>query len=301
MLAVFWLTAPILAAEIKPIEATVEETGEAASNNSTEATALEPADILLETSQSDADQASAERQLAHRNFNDYSTKALDFLNHYSGAFLAVFTLMLLFANLFSVGVAVFLFRENRLLRKVGTEPNIIVYLTPSEIARGFLNLVVKNTGKGVAKDLNFSFDHDTADFEQHDVGIHRMKLWENLSLLPPDEKLVLLFGFAPNLLGGKTGAPLKQFKVTVSYDDIRGKSQPEKTFQLDVSEFEGLTTIGTPPEQETARALTKLAKLAEHWSNGMKRLKVETVTKQEEEDRNNHAREKIRASHEDDT
>jgi len=116
--------------------------------------------------------------------------------------------------------------ENRKLRKAGTEPKVIAYLSPSSTGSGAINFVLANVGRGLARDIKFHFEYEEDDFRDHDVKIYNDDQRAPLSYLPQDEKIESLFGIGYKLVKGcKNGKekPLKHFKVRVTYKDSGGR------------------------------------------------------------------------------
>ena len=165
-------------------------------------------------------------------------------------------------------------RENRLLRKAGTEPKVVAYFTIPPLYRIFWNLVLANVGQGPARNVSFKFDADEGDFEAHDVALRNSVNRTAISFLPQGESICVYFGRGPQLLKEPR---LRPFGVIIEYDDMNGRHRCERC-ELDVAQFEGLTIIGTPPEKEIADALKDIEKHINHFASGLKRLKVETIT-----------------------
>jgi hypothetical protein len=201
---------------------------------------------------------------------------LDFLQKYSGAFSALLTLCLLLLNVFSVGIAFYLARENRLLRRAGTDPDVMLYLIGADRYPTLINMVLANVGKGPARNIRVSHDATQAELAEHNVAIRNLKLFEGWGLLPQGERVEFFFGSGPDLLKEPS---LRALRFTVHYQDIRG-CERNAEFRIDASEFEGMATVGHPAEHESAEALKKIADAVESWS-GSRRLKVETITTRE--------------------
>lgn len=167
--------------------------------------------------------------------------------------------------------------ENRLLRKAGTEPKVVAYLTIPPLYRIFWNFVLANVGQGPARNVTFKFDADEEDFEAHDVALRNSVDRKAISFLPQGERICVYFGKGPQLFKEPR---LRPFNVIIEYDDMNGRHHCERC-PLDVAQFEGITIIGTPPEKEIATALKDIEKHINHFASGIKRLNVETITAEE--------------------
>jgi hypothetical protein len=204
---------------------------------------------------------------------------LDLLQTYNGAVVALLTFCLFMLNIFSVGVAVYLARENRLLRRAGTDPEVVVYLVSAARYLHVINMVIANVGKGPARNLRMTHDGSAEELTSRRVRIQNMKLFEGWSILPQGERLEFLFGSAFDLL---KEPPLRPLTFTVLYEDIN-RRKSEATFKIDVGAFAGMRAVGSPAEHEIAEALKKIADTMSGWSSG--RLKVEMISTAEQEQR----------------
>src|SRR4051794_36679908 len=63
-------------------------------------------------------------------------------------------------------LTIFLWRENRLLRKAGTDPEVVAYLIPGKRHLHMLMLVVTNVGRGAARNVSLEFMEDMSDFRK---------------------------------------------------------------------------------------------------------------------------------------
>jgi hypothetical protein len=114
--------------------------------------------------------------------------------------------------------------ENRLLRKAGTEPEVVAYLLPDQRHLQLLNLVVANVGRGPARNVELEFIGDDLD-TLHKRGarlLARTKL-PILSVLPQDERFVQLFGSYLELCNGDSAPP--DFTIRVNFENSSGSSK----------------------------------------------------------------------------
>ena len=200
---------------------------------------------------------------------------IEYLDAHSPAIAALATVVIAFFSVASVFFARTLAKENRLLRKVGTEPQVVAYLLPDPRYIIFVHLVIANIGHGAARNVRFDLDADPEDFKAHDVRVLVDEGRKPIALLPQGEKFVTYFGRGPELL---QDPKLKPFTINVTYENVEGNTQPSAKFPIDIAQFEGLQNIGTPPEHEIAKALKEIAKNTGNWTSGFQRFKVETIT-----------------------
>ena len=165
---------------------------------------------------------------------------LDSINNYSDLIIAVFTGLMFI-------VTFILVRENRLLRKAGTEPRVMAYLKP-ELGSyvPHVNLLVANLGQGSGCECCLSYQCGTRGLQTIRCSLLKHNAEVRVDCLPQGEQLCALLG-THELLGfesDKSGkinqarSPMPPFKVTVRYEDLTGKTY-EHLHRLDVSHFTG--------------------------------------------------------------
>ncbi len=179
---------------------------------------------------------------------------LDFLTENQPALTVIATLFIALSALVTAVATKTLASENKLLRKAETEPKVVAYLVIHPLYWTYFNFVIANVGRGPARNVSFKFIADEEDFETHHVALRNSTDREVMSFLPQGESIRVSFGSSIDLYKEPR---LKPFEVVVEYDDMSGKRHCERC-QLDVSQFEGFSTLGKPPEQEVADALTKI-------------------------------------------
>lgn len=139
----------------------------------------------------------------------------------------------------------FLWFENRNLRKAGTAPEIVAYLSPHTDGNGAINFVLANVGRGPAFDVTFEFECDETDFKNHAVMLENDKDRVPMSVIPQDEKIYSLFGISFQLYGKIDDTvinPLKPFRVRLRYHDALGKRHFNDRV-IDIKQFAGLRGV----------------------------------------------------------
>jgi hypothetical protein len=209
--------------------------------------------------------------------------AFTFLENHNGAVTAIATIVLTATTVVYAWLTGILARETRRLRRAGTEPDVVAYLLPDALHLIPINLVIANVGSGPARNVAIEIEADADDFAAHrgglridafPVGVRRPML----SIMPQGERLAQMFGMGPELF---EGGALKDFKIKVHFENFNGVEKTNVSV-ASIKMFEGFGQIGTPPELEVAQALKKIADEIGNWGSGFRRLKVETVTQQEE-------------------
>lgn len=208
---------------------------------------------------------------------------LNFLASYQAAITAIATIFIAVSAVVTTILTRKLARENELLRKAGTEPEVIAYLEMHPHLWNIFNFVLANVGHGPARNVRFLFEGNEEDFRSHEVRLRNEEERKAMSFLPQGESIRLFFGSAIKIF---VEPRLQPFNVLVEYEDMKGRRH-RATYRLDVSQFSGFSTVGHPPEQEIANALKKieghLNNISRTFSGGFggNRLRVETMTTQE--------------------
>lgn len=205
---------------------------------------------------------------------------LNFLNQNSGAFLALFSLIVTGATVFYAILTRRLVTETRKMREAQTEPNIFIGLKSKEEYISLADLVVQNIGLGTAYNLKFDVNPDFEYYKGHkfsDIEIIK----NGLNYLAPNNKITY---FLTSLIGRIKELGKVSVEVGVKYENCLGKIYQQK-FLLDFSELFGLRTIGEPPLQKVAKELEKIQKdIHTIMFSSYPRIKVVAYTKKDMEE-----------------
>jgi|HubBroStandDraft_4_1064222.scaffolds.fasta_scaffold237761_1 hypothetical protein len=168
--------------------------------------------------------------------------------------------------------------ENRLLRKAGTDPQVVGYAAINPRVFGAVDFVIRNIGRGAARNVSYRIVAGGDDLRAKNVRV--LPAGVKFAFLPQDEQLAETMGMGWNLLADP---PLALFEIEICYEDMAGNPYAER-FKIDVGQFNGLGRLGSPPEEEIVESLKKIARVMEQWSH--QRLQVETmsVTERREHD-----------------
>jgi hypothetical protein len=198
-----------------------------------------------------------------------------FLKTTEGASLttALSTVVLTATTMVYAWLTAILAKENRLLRKAGTEPQIVAYLSPHPGITGPLQFILANVGQGPAFEVRFRVVSGGEEFQKRQAQLPQPKV--PLTVIPQGGRYETLFGMAWDLLGEPR---LQPFVVEVRYRDLK-KREHLASYSLDVQQFEGLTRISEDSQQEVVKALKDIASELQKWT--MRALPVETATRAE--------------------
>ena len=196
---------------------------------------------------------------------------LDVFSQNSGVLTAIATLVIAVSAVFTAILTRSLARENQLLRKAGTEPKVVAYLTPelgSYVAH--VNLVVANIGQGPAQNVSYRIVAKEEDFKRYNIPFLKHDAQPMIAFLPQGERIRALL-VTHELFGRGAGedkpndSPMPPFDVTVDYENLKGKALAG-TFRLDVSHFANMGGPVVAPEHVVAEALKKIERHVEKFT-----------------------------------
>lgn len=151
-----------------------------------------------------------------------------------------------FSTLAIAVLTIFLWRENRLLRKAGSEPRLIAYYEPHPDGTGGLNIAITNVGKGPAKDVYFQFEGDSENFAKYNLVLDCSHRRGPIANIPQDGKISIFFAVGYQLFSpkgeGKSNAnkPIAPFHILVEWQSMGGRKKYADRFLLDVKPYANL-------------------------------------------------------------
>jgi hypothetical protein len=126
--------------------------------------------------------------------------------------------------------------EMKLTREMQTMPSIIAYFdNPRSI---LLDLVVKNIGYGIAKDVRLKIDPPLLDYKERDIA--GLSLFKNgIDFFPPGQEFRQFVGVSTSFFSEDSQRPL-EYNLTVSYSNVGGNLVPAQIIPLDLSVYRNL-------------------------------------------------------------
>jgi hypothetical protein len=201
----------------------------------------------------------------------------DFLKTTEGASLitALSSVVLTVTTVVYAWLTAILAKENRLLRKAGTEPQIVAYLSIHPQISGPLNFTLANVGQGPAFDVLFRVvSGGDEEFRKRQIRLAQLSV--PLTVIPQGERYQTLFGLGWDLLAPPRLPP---FVVEVTYRDLKKRGHSER-YTIDVAQFEGLTRVNNDTERDVLNEIKTIAGEVRKWTTSG--LPVETHTREEQ-------------------
>jgi hypothetical protein len=213
----------------------------------------------------------------------------DFLKTSEGASVttAISTVVLTATTMAYAWLTAILAKENKLLRKAGTEPQVIAYLRLHPRISGPIQFCISNVGQGPAFDVSFRIVEGGEDFGKHQTRLPTPQV--PLTALPQGERYETFMGMGWEMFAEPR---LRPFVVEVRYRDLKKQEHVEK-FTLDVAQFDGFTRLGGDPDEDTAKALKEIAAELQKWTS--RTLPVETITRSQRQREEQEAIQQMRA------
>lgn len=151
-----------------------------------------------------------------------------------------------FSTLVIAVLTLFLWRENRLLRKAGSDPRLIAYYEPHPDGTGGLNIAITNVGKGPAKDVYFQFEGDSENFAKYDLVLDCSDRRGPIATIPQDGKISIFFAVGYQLFSPKDEAksnakkPIDPFHIRLEWRSMGSSKKHTDHFLLDVKPYASL-------------------------------------------------------------
>lgn len=166
--------------------------------------------------------------------------------------------------LIALTAAYFAFRqvgEARRLREAQAQPYVVAFMEPSPFEPQIVNVVVKNFGSTVARNVRLHADPPL----QRSSGMGEIEdvwLFDLLPTLVPGQSWQTIWDFGPER--AQTQLP-KRHTVVVSAEDYRGRRLDDEKFVLDWSAFEQRQWVTEYGVHHAAKALREINQKMGRW------------------------------------
>jgi len=133
----------------------------------------------------------------------------------------------------------FWIRESVLLRKVESDPKILIFLEENRIHRGVYDLVIKNIiGRGSAYDVKFNLGKKFLNYSNpENYHLSDLGVFSGIRIFPPGKEFRTIFG-GQEILNNKDEFPLE---IDVFYKTRQKGKTHQRKFSIDPMEYWGLT------------------------------------------------------------
>lgn len=202
-----------------------------------------------------------------------------FLNNNSGSIIAVLTFVLAIITGIYAYLTWKMVNETKRMREIQSEPNISVYFKSKDEYIGFIDLIIRNIGRGPAFNIKLSV---SPDFQYSDrMNISELNLFKNgIHHLAPDQQISFFLNSLPAMIEKKL---CMRFDISVKYEDTVGNGF-QNSYNIDLNELMGIRRVGEPPLKKISDQLDKMKDAMEKMFSYSPQLKVITYTKKDIDD-----------------
>ncbi|WHQ68094.1 hypothetical protein [Methylorubrum extorquens] len=212
-------------------------------------------------------------------------RAFALINDNANAISAIGSLTSALSSIAALSVAVLaliyfkrLLEENKILRKAGTEPEVVAFLFPNTKNINVIDFVISNVGSGPAFNITTKTDIDPHMLKEK-RSFFRSNFGEiPISVLPQGDRVVTLFGQGFQILADPVLPP---FNVTVEYQNIE-KQIFIRTFHIDARQYAYVSRLSDTNAEKIAKSLEKMSKSFDYAISG-NHLKVEVTSRAEQQ------------------
>lgn len=209
----------------------------------------------------------------------------DWMNSNSGALNVVFTFVVAASTVVYAVLTARLVAETRRMRRVQTNPSISVHVEPSEFGLNFINLHIRNTGAGAARNLRLRLSRDYEWMSGRRLS-ERGLFKHAIPYLAPGQVLTtFLLSILDHTRTGSNSLGHLNFGVIAEYESDSGETFSE-TIAVNFEHFEDLIGIGTPPLISIHREMERIRQAAESLTSGRAKVRAVTYSVAEEEAEN---------------
>lgn len=154
--------------------------------------------------------------------------------------------------------------EARQLREAQAQPFVVVDFEPTKgVGHPFMDLVVKNVGQTMARDVRFKFspelkstmyEHSTSPSKLAELAIIK----DGIPSLPPGREYRILFDQMPDRFASQSMP--RRYEVEISFSDYRGEPQEALIQVLDLNAYYSALMVSEHGTHHIAKTLRAWAK-----------------------------------------
>lgn len=202
---------------------------------------------------------------------------LDFINNNYGVITLTFSGVVAISTIVYAILTSSLVSETKKLRKIQSEPSLLIYLFPKPDIINLIELVIENVGNGPAINIKFEIDQDLKFMHKKLSDVNLIK--EGLKYLPPKQKIAFVCADMAEEFNKKKNL---EIKLNVEFENQNNVTFREN-YVLDFSQFVGLLVFGRPYlfsiKESNEKIKTDIHKIV----NAQPRMKVDIFSKDDRE------------------
>lgn len=163
-------------------------------------------------------------------------------------------------------------REARRVREEQAQPYVVVSLETDPSSPFLANLVIRNLGKTVAREVSVTFDPQLVSALDKGSGSDRITEWTVLkdgirTLVPGQSMSTLIDSLLERYAGEASMRLTSKFRATVRYKDDRKSPQNYSyEYDLDFDVFFGSHYVGRKSFDDLVKSIDKIRSTVEAWT-----------------------------------
>lgn len=201
---------------------------------------------------------------------------LEFLNQNSGAFAVIFSAIVAISTIVYACLTWKLVSETRKMRKIQTEPLVSLKLQYRDDFETAIDLIIKNIGKGSAKNINFNIEPNLIDPFGRLVN-DRNIIKSGIEYLEPNQEVRTTVAVITDY---ENKYKDKIYKIDINYHNIKG-DKLQDVFKFDFSDFVGLSELKDDSLKKVANSIANIERNLLLVLNNSRRLQINTYNSED--------------------
>ena len=170
-------------------------------------------------------------------------------------------------------------KDIRDIQKRQLDPNINIDFQHDERALNLVNMIIENTGRSVAKEVDITIEPDMEYFKGNKLS--DLPLIKNKHDIPPNKRIKF---FLTNMLENIEEKTKEPYKISVNYKNEDGE-QFHKEFEIDLGMLKGaLIAEKDDPLENIKKSLDTLSRDFANIARGFKKIKIISYTIEEDKE-----------------
>lgn len=207
---------------------------------------------------------------------------VEFLQQYQDLATLIFSAVVALSTVVYAVLTALLVIETRQMRRAQTEPKIVSYFEPREEFMNFGHLYFQNIGAGPAFNVSFEFkakpEDEGSKFLIEDFSKPQF-IKTGIDYIGSSQKIQSNYTQFTEHYEVKIKAV---FTVIIKYKSSTNREYSD-SYIIDMSQFKGAGSLGTPHMYSIAQSLQKLQEDVHKFSNGFNKLKVDSYSSEDRE------------------
>ena len=202
----------------------------------------------------------------------------DIINNNSSIITLFFSFVVAISTVVYSILTASLVKETKIMRKSQTEPEIIVYVEPSQEWINIMNIHIKNIGNGAASNICFKIINDYVDTKGR-IFSETDYIKNGIKFLAPQGDYCSLFD---NVVG-KDFSKKNEMRLDLIVKYENRSNHYTNEYSIDLSQYSGLLRVGSTSIYSIGKSLEKIEKNFDKITRAISsnRICVQTITEKQ--------------------